>query len=492
MIRSFTVEQLRVAEVRALAATPHGALMRRAAWAVAAAAAEQLPAPVQESRAVLLVGGGNNGGDALYAGAALRRRGVTVTAVLADPDRAHAAGLNAARRAGVAVMGGLSDGVDAALDSADIVIDGLVGIGARPPLRETAADLVTAANDAAGRRIAIDVPSGVDPDTGWAPGPAFRADLTVALGGRTTGLLVSAAAGEVRLAGIGMGTDGIDVDTEALTSDDARRLLPRPDARSNKYTLGATGIVAGSARYPGAAVLAVGGAVAARPGLVRYAGHGAQAVIQRWPEVIVTDDVAQAGQVQAWVAGPGMGTDGAALKALRDVLATSVPVLVDADGLTLLAAQPWLLAERAARGAATVLTPHEGEFARLFPDLDPAGPGGRVAAARSAAALSGAVVLLKGFSTVVADPSGTVYVNLSGSPSLATAGSGDVLSGLAGALLSTGLDPALAAALAAYQHGVAGQRAAAAGRSGASALLEFIGVTGADVPTSGAGPRAEI
>lgn len=480
MIHTHTVAQLRVAETRALAATPHGALMRRAAFAVAAVAAEKMPAPVQERRAVLLVGGGNNGGDALFAGVELRRRGLAVTAVLADPERVHAGGLAAARRAGVAVIAG-SQLPSQAIAEADVIIDGLVGIGARPPLRDAAARLVTAANDAEGWRVAIDVPSGVDPDTGWVPGPAFRADITVMMGGRTTGPLLTEAAGEVRVAEIGMGTGGIDVDAAILTAADVGGLFPQPGPESDKYSLGATGIVAGSAEYPGAALLATGGAVAARPGLVRYAGHAASEVVRRWPEVIATEEVTRAGRVQAWVAGPGMGTDGAAADRLREVLAAGVPVLVDADGLTLLAARPWLLAGRAARGAATVLTPHEGEFARLFPDLDPAGPDGRLGAARAAAARCGAAVLLKGNRTVIARPDGAAYVNPSGSPYLATAGSGDVLAGLAGALLSAGLEPALAAALAAYQHGMAGQRAAAAGRPGASALLEFLNVTGAAI-----------
>jgi hydroxyethylthiazole kinase-like uncharacterized protein yjeF len=169
-----------------------------------------------------------------------------------------------------------------------------------------------------------------------------------------------------------------------------------------------------------------------------------------------------------------MGTDGAALSALRDVLATDVPVLVDADALTLLAQAPSLLADRARRGMTTVLTPHAGEFARLFPDLDPAGHAGRIAAVRAAAARCGAVVLLKGHRTVIARPDGEAFVNMSGSPYLATAGSGDVLSGLAGALLSAGLDGLTAAALAAFRHGRAGERAAAVGHAGASALLDHL------------------
>jgi hydroxyethylthiazole kinase-like uncharacterized protein yjeF len=166
-----------------------------------------------------------------------------------------------------------------------------------------------------------------------------------------------------------------------------------------------------------------------------------------------------------------MGTDGAALARLRDVLASDVPVLVDADGLTLLARVPMLLAARRRRGAVTVLTPHAGEFARLFDDLD---PDERIASVRAAAARSGAIVLLKGHRTVIADPSGRTAINTSGSPWLATAGSGDVLSGMAGSLLASGLDPLLAAAVAAHLHGRAGERAAAAGRPGASALLDLL------------------
>jgi ADP-dependent NAD(P)H-hydrate dehydratase / NAD(P)H-hydrate epimerase len=171
--------------------------------------------------------------------------------------------------------------------------------------------------------------------------------------------------------------------------------------------------------------------------------------------------------VQAWVVGPGIGTDDAAAGLLRDVLAQDVPVLVDADGLTLLAQEPELARSRT---APTVLTPHDREFERV------AGPVGtdRVGAARRAAAELGVTLLLKGNATVVAGPDGRAYVNPTGTPWLATAGSGDVLSGLGGALLAGGLEPTLAGALAAYVHGLAGSIAAAGATTTAVGVLDAV------------------
>ncbi|MEO7126636.1 MAG: NAD(P)H-hydrate dehydratase [Nakamurella sp.] len=471
------------ADAKAVVAQPSapGTLMRRAAWALAETVIARMPSPVPGRLAVLLVGAGNNGGDALFAGAILRRRGMAVTAILADPHRAHLAGLAALRRAGGRIVSGdsvSSDPIAALLGRADVILDGLVGLGAVPPLRRSAEALVVAANAAAGWRIAIDLPSGIEPDTGREIGAVFHADITVTFGGMKTGLLFAQSAGDVHVADIGMAPEqcqpSIPYDTSVMTDADVGWLLPQPGPTDNKFSLGVTGIVAGSARYPGAALLAVGGAVSARPGLVRYVGTHAAEVVQRWPEVVAAQDVPAAGRVQAWVVGPGIGIDGAAAALMRDVLAADVPVLVDADGLTVLAQIPSLLADRVRRGMTTVLTPHDGEFARLFPDIDPAGPAGRLGVVRAAANRSGAVVLLKGHRTVIADPGGRAFVNTAGSPYLATAGSGDVLSGLTGALLSAGMGGLEAAALAAHMHGQAGQRAAAAKRAGASALLDFL------------------
>ena len=171
-----------------------------------------------------------------------------------------------------------------------------------------------------------------------------------------------------------------------------------PGPSDDKYTQGVTGVLAGSATYPGAAILCTGAAVAATSGMVRYAGTAAAEVVSHWPEVIATPSVNAAGRVQAWVVGPGLGTDEAGAAALWFALDTDLPVLVDADALTILAAHPDLVADRT---APTVLTPHAGEFARLagHPPGDD-----RVAATRKLADTFGATVLLKGNVTVIAEP----------------------------------------------------------------------------------------
>jgi hydroxyethylthiazole kinase-like uncharacterized protein yjeF len=230
-----------------------------------------------------------------------------------------------------------------------------------------------------------------------------------------------------------------------------------PGRSDDKYTQGVTGVMAGSSTYPGAAILCTGAAVAAHSGMVRYAGTAAAEVVSHWPEVIATSSAEDAGRVQAWVVGPGIGTDEAGEGALRFALDTDLPVVVDADALTILAAHPELLRGRT---APTVLTPHAGEFARLAghpPGYD------RVAATSALADRFGATVLLKGNVTVIAEP-GTrpVYLNPAGQSWAATAGSGDVLSGVIGALLAAGLPSGEAAAMAAFVH------ARAAGLSAAS------------------------
>jgi hydroxyethylthiazole kinase-like uncharacterized protein yjeF len=215
-------------------------------------------------------------------------------------------------------------------------------------------------------------------------------------------------------------------------------------------------------------VLCTGAALRTRPGLVRYAGTAADGVRAAWPEAIVTDGrPADAGRVQAWVAGPGMGTDDDARSVLAEVLGTDLPVVVDADALTILAADPALVRDRA---APTLLTPHDREFARFGTEPGP----DRIGAARRLAADLGCAVLLKGEATVVADAGGTAFVNATGTPWLATAGTGDVLAGIAGALLATGLDAAQAGAVAAHLHGRTGQLAAERGPLLAGDLVRLL------------------
>ena len=456
MRAAYRVEQIQAAESALMARTPDGALMARAASGLATECVRLLVS-VYGRRVVLLVGGGNNGGDALFAGASLARRGARVDALLLDPVRAHPGGLAALRAAGGQAHSTAAHAA-ALVRGADLVLDGVVGIGGHGALREPAATLARAAQDGAGLIVAVDLPSGVDADTGVVAGAAVQADVTVTFGALKPGLLVGAGAehaGEVRWVDIGLEPYLPVANLFVLEVDDVAAALPPPDAQDDKYTRGVVGVVAGSDGYPGAAVLCTGAALHGGAGMVRYVGAAADAVRARWPEAVVHPSFDQAGRVQAWVVGPGLGTGEDAGHALEQVLAADVPVLVDADAITLLAERKRLLDERT---APTVLTPHDREFERLF------GPVGddRLAAARRAAAESGATVLLKGNATVIADPSGTAYVNRTGTPWLGTAGSGDVLSGLTGSVLASrsGDDATRSAAVAAYVHGVAGQVAA--------------------------------
>lgn len=441
-----------------MARLPEGALMQRAAAGLAATCAGLLRR-VYGARVVLLVGSGDNGGDALYAGARLARRGAGVSAVLLAPDRAHAGGLAALLRAG----GRVGDDPFEVLAAADLVMDGVTGIGGHGGLRPDAVPVVRAARGSDAVVVAVDLPSGIEADTGEVRGEAVHADATVTFGTYKPGLLIDPAreyAGTVRLVDIGLDAHLPSMpDLEALQHADAARLLPVPAAESDKYRRGVVGIVAGSARYPGAAVLAVAGGLRGGSGAVRYVGPAAEAVIARFPEALVhRGPPSKAGRVQAWVIGPGLGED---VDALHDVLDSDVPVLVDADGLRLLDA-----AAVRGRGAPTLLTPHAGEAAALLGVPREEVESARLAAVRELAARYGATVLLKGSTTLVAAPDGgraPVRVNPMGTPWLATAGSGDVLSGLAGSLLAAGLEARDAGSVAAYLHGLAARHVSADG-----------------------------
>ncbi|GII24215.1 NAD(P)H-hydrate dehydratase [Planosporangium mesophilum] len=485
MRAAWRVASVRAAEEALMATLPPGTLMRRAATGVARRCGELLADRYGSGyghSVLLLVGPGNNGGDALFAGAALARRGVTVTAALLNPARTHAEGLAALKSAGGRVS-------DATPSTVDVVVDGILGIGGRGGLREDAAALVARAVRACGADgarpavVAVDLPSGVDPDTGAVPGEAVRADVTVTFGVLKPGLLVGDGAvhsGLVELVDIGLGPWLRDDPALRVPDlDDVAEWWPQPGPGDDKYTRGVVGVATGSAIYPGAALLSTGGALAGPAGMVRYAGAAVDAVRFHYPTVIPTPRVADAGRVQAWTCGCGLGTDERAAGELRAVLAAEVPVCVDADGLTLLATD-LSVDELRERRAPTVLTPHDREFARLNEGEEPGAD--RVGSALRLAARTGAVVLLKGDRTIVATPDGRAYVNPTGTPALATAGTGDVLAGLLGSLLAGGLPPERAAVAAAYAHGLAGRYAAEAGPVTASdvvgALRPVLGRTG--------------
>lgn len=468
---AWTVARVRAAEGALLSRVPVGDLMRRAAFGLAtrvAAVLAERTGGVSGRHVALLVGAGDNGGDALWAGAYLRRRGVVVTAVLLSPDRAHAPGLAALRRAG----GRISDQLP---DRVHLVLDGIVGLSGRGPLRPAAAQLVAAIRAPI---IAVDSPSGVDPDTGTAEGSAVTAAETVTFGARKpVHLLAPWRCGPVHLVDIGLSADLGEPDLRVLTAAEVGALWPVPGPTSDKYSQGVVGIAAGSADYPGAAVLCAGAAVLATSGMVRFAGTAADAVRTRWPEVVATGSVSDAGQVQAWAVGPGLGTGAASRQVLAHVLGVGVPVVADADAITLLARHPEL-ADSRDPGTPLVLTPHDREFERLTGKL----PGAdRVAAARDAAGRFDAVLLLKGNTTIVAAPDGRVLVNPARSSWPATAGSGDVLTGVLGALLATGLEPATAAAAATHAQELA---AAIAARGGSGSIATRGGSGGAPAPAS--------
>jgi hydroxyethylthiazole kinase-like uncharacterized protein yjeF len=456
-----TVEQVRAAEAALIATLPEGALMQRAASGLATAIADFLGG-VYGRRVVLLVGSGDNGGDALFAGAVLARRGAAVEAWLLA-DRWHEPGLAVLRRAG----GRVSEPRPLRAGAVDVVVDGIVGIGGRPGLPARVAEAVIPINRSI-PFVAVDVPSGVDVDTGERHGMQLAADLTVTFGTHKIAHLADPAAqacGVVELVDLGLDLPAAPV--ESLGEAEVARMLPRPAPDAQKYTRGVVGVRAGSATYPGAALLAVAGANTGLAGMVRYVGSAADTVKQHHPEVV------GAGRVQAWVVGPGGAED--AERHLAEALADDVPLVVDADAL------------RHVTGSLprAVLTPHAGELAAMLEVERRAVEAAPLRHAVTAAERFGCVVLLKGRHTVVArGPIGSagagvpgevalasqgslqpqsVRVTTAGSPWLATAGAGDVLSGLIGALLATGLSPYDAASVGSWLHGAAATLAAGGG-----------------------------
>ncbi|MDM7854287.1 bifunctional ADP-dependent NAD(P)H-hydrate dehydratase/NAD(P)H-hydrate epimerase [Cellulomonas alba] len=497
VLLSWTSAQVRAAEEPLLASGVP--LMERASFALAGVAARELRAlrgRVAGSRVAVLVGAGNNGGDALFAGALLAGRGVRVDAVLAA-ERVHESGLAALVRAGgrTVLLGAEPGGVGAVADvvgDADLVVDGLLGIGARGGgVRGAAGELVTLLGE---RRaggggpfvVAVDLPSGVGVDDGTRAGPVLDADVTVTFGGAKPALLLppaAAAAGRVEVVDLGLPLDAQPA-VVRLEPADVAGLWPVPPPDAHKYTRGVLGVVAGTRAYPGAAVLVTTAAVLAGVGMVRYLGDVADLVVARRPEVVTGT-----GRVQAWTLGPGVSPEDAAQRrrvehAFDGIVHRGEPAVVDAGALDLLPAHV---------GPHVVLTPHAGELARLLGERggrDDRVPREAVEAeplrwARRAHELTGATVLLKGAVTVVVGPHGVAYAQAEAPPWLATAGAGDVLAGLLGAMLAARDadvhdDPTLPAALAAgaaLVHGHAADRANPGGPVAARAVAQALPAT---------------
>jgi len=428
-----TRDELRAADEVALAEVGLEALVARAGTAVASAALRLLQGAYGK-RVVVVAGRGHNGDDGRVAASMLRRRGVSVVEL--DPSA-----------------------LPEALPACDLVIDAAYGTGFRGEYHAPQVPPGTPV-------LAIDIPSGLDCDTGVACEGAVRATMTVTMAALKPGLLMGDGfrlAGEVELAPI-----GITVAPSKLhlveDGDIGRWLAPRP-RETNKWR-SACVVVAGSPGMLGAGRFSTSGAQRAGAGMVRWCVPGAalealpasEAVAFSVPASDFAEPVlAELARCQALVIGPGLGSDPGVVSSVRKLVARAeVPVIVDADGLGALGPADSAREVLAERRVPAVLTPHDGEYARLAVTASSSGghPGAhRVAAARSLAERLGAVVLLKGSTTAVAAPDGEAFLVTSGSPRLATAGTGDVLSGIVGAFLARGLDPLRAAALAAHVHG---------------------------------------
>jgi hydroxyethylthiazole kinase-like uncharacterized protein yjeF len=497
MISAYTGTQIRAAEQPLLAAGMGAVLMQRASHGLANAIVRELQARGRRlygASVAVLAGKGNNGGDGLFAASFLAARGMRTTAVLTG-DAAHPEALAAFERAGgrthFLTEANLS-ALTAEVAGADVVIDAVLGTGAQGGLRGVTAALVGGLRSGASQLVvACDIPSGVDADTGEAHAPVLAADLTVTFGAAKVGLLADPGAdyaGRVLVVPIGIGEHLPWPALRRLEPADLARLLPRPGRRSHKYTRGVLGVVAGSADYPGAAVLACRGALAAGAGMVRYLGppEVADLVRHSCPEVVCSTGSVADTRVQAWLVGSGMGPgDSDQLQRARDAVESGLPVIADAGALPAL---PEVLAPQ------VVLTPHAGELASLLDRLGAdyersAVEANTLGAVRHAATLTEATVLLKGATTLAASPFQDFYSQADGTPWLATAGSGDVLAGIIGALLAqvgsdvgrfrdAGIDPderwAAIAALGASLHGLAGSHAAGEGPLTAGRIADAV------------------
>ncbi|MHB9058326.1 MAG: NAD(P)H-hydrate dehydratase [Bacillota bacterium] len=447
------------------------------------------------------VGKGNNGGDGLCAARHLLELGTDVRVTLfaeAGAVRGDAAvNLDIARRLGIDVAerpDGPTGADCLALARSDVIVDALLGTGFSGPLRGFVAAAVVAINESRRPVVSVDVPSGLDADTGRGD-PAVRATVTVTLGLPKRGLAVPPGlerVGRLIVAPISMPPallEGAAVRGTWIESGEAAEAFPERSRAAHKGDFGHLLVVAGARGYTGAPVLAAMGAVRTGAGLVTLTvPRGIWPVVgRRLREVMVQPVTAEAERfgpesldevltfaerATAVALGPGLGRDPATtafVRALLNRLPPAMPMVIDADGLNALAGAPAeTLSTLARRGSVTVLTPHPGEMAQLMGTAVEEVQGDRFATATAAAARLGTVVLLKGAGTVIAAPDGSYGVNSTGNPGLASGGTGDVLTGVIGALLAQGRATVLAASAGAYVHGRAADRLA--GRRGQAGL----------------------
>ena len=450
-----TVAQMRAAEATATADGASGfALMRAAGEAVAMQAAAKVP---RGARIDVLCGPGNNGGDGFVAARALRDRGFAPRlSLLGEVSALRGDAARAARE-----WGGQVEAAFAPADTA-LVIDAMFGAGLNRAPAGAAAAWIEAVNRQPAPVLAVDVPSGLDADSGQPPGVCIRARHTVTFHRLKPGHLLLPGAtfcGALVVANIGLEPGPADTwhNGPALW----RAAWPRHAADTHKYRRGACLVWSGPELATGASRLAAQAALRSGAGIVTLAGardalrvHAAHLTSILLVEAAHPAPLLQDGRLGACIIGPGAGTGEGTRAAALAMLHAGKPTVLDADALSSLAGDPAAL-RHAIRGI-VVLTPHEGEFRRLFPTIDCAS---KLDRARAAARASGATVLLKGPDTVIASPDGRAAISTHGPHWLATAGTGDVLAGIIGGLLAQGMPGFEAAAAAAWLHAEAGHRA---------------------------------
>lgn len=455
-------------------------LMERAGAAVAEQAAEMLP---RAGRVVVVCGKGNNGGDGFVAARLLARAKYQVDVMmLAGPDELKGAAADAFKSiAGDKSVRKIGFTPGDSLGKADLIIDAVFGFGLRGPVRGAAAEAIEATNAAAAPVLAVDIPSGVDSDTGRTAGPAVQASRTVTFTAPKAGLALYPGfrlCGAVRVADIGISKEIVKRYANICLGGKAvaRRLLPRRAPDVHKGDCGRVLVIAGSAGMTGAAAMASNAALRIGAGLVTLAAPESvndileikltEVMTKALPETKERTIDAKAldtvmeiiSAFDAVVIGPGLSTHKSTVKFVKELVRGAEGVLViDADGLNALVGETELLNER--RGA-TILTPHPGELGRLLSMPIADIQADRLAAAETAARRWNATVVLKGAGTIAAGGD-CLYINPTGNPGMATAGTGDILSGMLGGLVAQGLPPYPAAVLATYLHGYSGDAAAA-------------------------------
>jgi NAD(P)H-hydrate epimerase len=467
-------------------------LMEAAGRGVAAALVKDYPA-IAASRVLVLCGKGNNGGDGLVAARHLAHAGIASRVLLlASADRVKedpASNLRRCREAGIEVEEIVEerdwDRVRGEVTASAVVVDALLGTGVKGGARGLLGSVIAHINASGARIVSIDLPSGLDADGTRVEGPAVRAERTYTLCRPKLPFVQRPASDHVgRWSVVPIGIPDACVAAvrpaiEWIDEDAARRLVPPRPADSHKGTYGHLLVVAGSRGKSGAAVLVARGALRSGVGLVTVGTpSSAQPLVAAQQAEIMTIPLPERGgelsgraaapalrhlaSRDALAIGPGLGTGAETRSAIRRIVARrSCPVVVDADGLNAFPPTARRGTDLRAGAAAMVITPHPAEAARLLRTTTATVQEDRLASARRLSRETSAVVVLKGHRTVVASPDGSTAVNSTGNPGMATGGTGDVLTGVVGALLARGLPPFDAARLASYVHGDAGDRAAA-------------------------------